>query len=219
MKISRFTFLAIAFGSVVVMFPLVWQQMTPKIVSGFYVDVSKSNQQNAESITQLCQNRLQHLMDDDTKVDGQFADVTYITNNSKFQSKELLQLQKNCKSAIVPIQEVGVQKGTSILSAINSLKAELQQANDNQKTVATFTFNALEPLDARSFDQEKFLKSLQTEVKQLASQGNTLIFVGADSHWQSKLKQAFSGIKNVKVCSYQDGINCQNEAYALARKK
>ncbi|MBW4619380.1 MAG: hypothetical protein KME17_08480 [Cyanosarcina radialis HA8281-LM2] len=218
MKISwqNAVFIAVLMGVAVV--PVVGQVFTPKILSALYIDVSDSNQKNASAIAEICRDRLTHLIDGDYLLDGKFADLTYVTNSQEFAAQENAARHKECQLAIAPPSQVGKQRGTDIIKALQNLKIETQNLKNYRQIRATFLFNSLEPTADKAFNEAAFLKELKQAADELNSPNYSLIFIGADASWQAKLKQTLKDNKNVRVCAYESGVACQNAAYAAPRK-
>ena len=203
-------------GIATIAVPVVMQIRTPKVSSALLLDVSKSNQINADSIAKLCEHRLDWLIDGDTLIDVQFADIPYVTKNQKYGGEQLLKLQKACDRYTVPVEGMGIKPGTNILEALSVLQTELQQSSP-QKAIVTIVFNAFEPVDSQSFVLDEFLVQLRGEVKKISSHGHTFIFIGANTYWQKNLKQTFANIERVRVCTYENGEQCLEAEYLALR--
>lgn len=203
-------------GIATISIPVAVQMITPKVTSALLVDVSKSNQVNADLIAKLCEHQLDLLIDGDTMIDVQFADTTYVNKHQKYGGEQLLELQKACDRHTLPVEGMGTKSGTNILEALSVLQTELQQSS-HQKAIITIVFNAFEPVNPQSFVLDKFLAQLSEEVKKISSQGHTFIFIGANTYWQKNLKQAFANIERVRVCAYENGEQCLEAEYLALR--
>lgn len=205
-------------GLSVIVYPIVQDTKTPRLNSAFYSDVSLSAQKLSEETQKICQKRLEHLLSGDIRIDGKFADKTMVLSNQAYDSKERLNLQKNCHNILVTPPGVGKQTGTDLMTALDSLDSELQKQQtlgNNNKSVAIFAINAAEPTPNQSLLN---LEQLKAKVQELTEKGNIVIFIGLEVNWQSKLKTTLSDVPNTNVCNYEDSENCIAWGFEQGRK-
>ncbi len=216
---SPTTLLTVVIGIILLAGPIFIDLKTSRIISALYADVSQSNQEYKFFIKQLCKTHIEHLKEGDIRINGKFADKTFVNSNQAFEERDRLTLQSACKDAATPPEGIGKTPGTPLLPALNSFEQEIQKQRtlgNKNRAIGIFAIQEDEPLKNQSPEKSE---EFTAKVESLTKSGNLVLFIGPDVKLQNQLKSALAKVNNTNVCTYENSKQCLEWAFTTARKK
>jgi hypothetical protein len=168
------------------------------------IDVSNSAQVYSKDIIAICKAIDDQLLDNDHLISGKFADKLAVTYNAPYQDK---QAAEECNKVTQKPPGIGKGTGTNFLAPLDTVHTanqHLRVQGNKLPIIAIVLLQAAEPPTGHKPVDPKLIKE---RVQAIAKEGY-LAIIGPEVILQGQLSKALVGIPNVKICSFDQGVDC-----------